>query len=226
MTTRNINGINPARRATKATADSVVTRARALAASVAVLDNNRLVDAQNFTIAARASSQRYVDELAAHVDELEQLDFVINGDGQPASEPDAPVTPVLPVEPPAPAADPTTAQTPPVAIANAVVIGGVHNNNNPIHWRGWTLLWAFVGALITSTIAALFWALFVQEWFWGHGDKWLILAVLLSIVYWVGSVFAGFFGGGYAALSFAERRMAAVAVPVVAIPAPPVAPVP
>jgi hypothetical protein len=112
MSTRNITGMNPARRANAAVAESAIARAEELAVQARRIREQRDQDVQNAQIAARALEQEANDQLAVIGEEVGQVAYIVNGDVEPApaalappvdeppAQPEPPVEP-LPEEPPA-----------------------------------------------------------------------------------------------------------------------------
>ncbi len=180
MTTQNVNGIPAVRRATAATAESAIEQAARLAQTVLDAGRARTADATNFEIAARASDQRHIDEITAHTDELQQLQYIVGGDipaaTAPAPQP-APVAPVVPTDPapaapapqPAPVAPaPADATTQvlvqqPAATPPAVVV--TEQRTVYLHWYdlhrfGWVLI--ALGGLAGLIIGFVTWDLFMS----------------------------------------------------------------
>lgn len=185
MTTRNITGINAARRAVGVTAESARDRYLRLGEEAAAVAQNRQADNENFEVARRASDQRHIDELAIIGEEVEQLDFVVNG----VDSPDEQVTATVSQE-----STPTEPQETIGLPATQEVYAPPPNHFNPRgwNWLQWALavLFAFIAFMIAK--ATVDWVVSdLQVW------DWLLqpLQAVLGTLWHLTMIAVGLFGG-------------------------------
>lgn len=219
MSTRNITGMNPARRANAAVAESAIARAEELAAQARRIREQRDQDVQNAQIAARALEQEANDQLAVIGEEVGQVAYIVNGDVEPApAAPEPPVAPPAQPEPeqvdqpqePLAQPDAPTAVLPqpePQEEIGLPVAQEVHQRPHQLDPRGWNWRrWWWLIALLTLVgllIAAWLWDWFAQGWYFGAGPT---VGWILSILHWAFWPALGFFTGGYISHRLEERR--------------------
>jgi len=225
VTTRNINGINAARRAVSATAESARARHQRLAEEAAALVAQRAEDDANFEIARRASEQEHNDRLGEIGEELGQTGYVVDGAELEPADPEPPVAPPAPPEEPGPAAPPippappeepaVPAPEPQQALglpAAQVVPAPPRNHFNPRNWGRLEWLLAVVLGLFGLFIGLRTVEWVVSDWNVGWPD-WIVVTIqaIFGFAWVIALAGLGFFGGaliGFFAPRWRERRRA------------------
>lgn len=232
MSTRNITGMNPARRANAIVAESALARAEELAAEARRVREQRDQDVKNAQIAARALEQEANDQLAFIGEEVGQVEYIVKGDMEPA--PAAPMPPVVDAPPVASPAQPEPAQVdrpeeppaqpdaPTVVLdqtpepQEAIGLPPAQEVPQPPHQldpRGWNWLQWLLAILLG--LFGLFIGLRTVEWVvsgWNVGwpDGLIVLIqVVFGFVWVIAFSGLGFFGGallGFFIPRWRERR--------------------